>query len=284
MKTSTHYVSIPKHFISRLFTCLACSFLLAMQSAVAATDIFCGIPIGSSGQYILQTDLNCAAPAITVTASNVHIDLNQKTLTGNGGGIGIDVQGPVSNVHINGGTVTGYFIGIELNTSTKSHVNGMILFANSVNMKVVGGSGNRINGNMFDSSTSASLVLDATSDNKVNTNKFKEYQTGIDLFDSSDNIINSNTLNGEATNAFFGITIFSGTGNTIRGNTTLNHSIHGIGVSDLSTLNTIQGNTSMFNGTDMVDENEECDDNKWKANTFDTEQVDGGADTEECLN
>lgn len=72
-----------------------------------------------------------------------------------------------------------------------------------------------------------------------------------------------------ATN-YAGITLASGaTGNIVRGNTVLHHTLDGIVVHFGATENVVQGNTARENMPyDAEDENPNCDANTWKENNF----------------
>src|SRR3989449_6771163 len=110
-----------------LFAGLALSFL-AVQPAAAATDInSCPFVIATPGQYRVANDLvsTLSGACITITASDVHLNLVGHTITGPTNcatpltplSIGIQV-GAVSNVHINNGTVGPMFTdGIRLTRS-----------------------------------------------------------------------------------------------------------------------------------------------------------------------
>ena len=103
------------------------------QPASAATPVSsCGAVLSLPGEYILTNDLNnCPSTAVTITASDVHFNLDGHTIDGigNGSGIAVGAVGltcvATSNVHINNGTVTQFDDGIQLCRATDAHVNNV---------------------------------------------------------------------------------------------------------------------------------------------------------------
>jgi hypothetical protein len=82
--------------------------------AQAATQISsCRYTITAPGTYAVTSDLSCpGGTAITVLASKVALHLNGHTISGNGAGDGIYVQG-AANISIDNGTVHGFFEGVQ---------------------------------------------------------------------------------------------------------------------------------------------------------------------------
>jgi hypothetical protein len=118
-------------------TALAIAALLvlgvgAMSPAAHASGTIsaCGATVSTSGNYTVTANLTTASstPCITITASNVAIDLGSHTITGTGSaaaypGYGIADSGSCSpscqqNIIIANGTITGFYAGIFL-TSTQ---------------------------------------------------------------------------------------------------------------------------------------------------------------------
>src|SRR5438445_8985548 len=87
--------------------------LLAVAPTQAATKISSfGYVITAPGTYQVTQDLSGSGNAITVLASKVSLGLNGHTLSGDGSGDGILVQGQ-ANVSIDSGTVQSFFYGAE---------------------------------------------------------------------------------------------------------------------------------------------------------------------------
>src|SRR5438132_10326503 len=89
--------------------------LLGVAPAHAATQISsCPYTITAPGTYQVTQDLICpGGTAITINASKVALHLNGHTLSGNGTGDGVYVQGQ-SNVSIDNGTVQSFYYVVEL--------------------------------------------------------------------------------------------------------------------------------------------------------------------------
>ena len=83
---------------------------------------------GGSGSYYLTSNLTCTGHGIKIYASNVTVDLNGFTLTGDGDSIdsGIYIYGyntyPVSNIEIRNGTIRNFGNGIHTSTSYTSDI------------------------------------------------------------------------------------------------------------------------------------------------------------------
>src|SRR3989337_376621 len=85
------------------------SIIVYPQPSYAATPVTsCGTNINTPGQYMLTGNLSCSGTAVTISADDVHFNLNGFTIDGDESGIGVDVGSCVatSGVHINNGTIT----------------------------------------------------------------------------------------------------------------------------------------------------------------------------------
>src|SRR5437899_9880835 len=113
----------------------------------------CGQVLSVAGQYYLAGDLGpCSGDGVVITASGVHFTLASHTISGMSSpnscnlqqpqiGVNVNgVSGPVSDVLVNGGTVTGFVDGIDLNFASASRVNAMTLMANCVSGMAIGAS------------------------------------------------------------------------------------------------------------------------------------------------
>jgi parallel beta-helix repeat protein len=178
----------------------------------------CPFTISAPGEYLVTAD--CTVPSagtgITISASNVHLNLGGHTLTQPSGGLGIGiVVTGASNVHINNGTVQGLLGGIVLSGASGNLLNGLTVSNNLIGIEL-DGSGNSITGNSITGSSA-----------------------GILVGSGSGNTIQSNT----ATSNFFGILVVGGTGNTVQGNNTSSNSV-GIVLGQSGSGNLVSGNVS----------------------------------------
>ena len=91
--------------------------------AMAVTDITsCPFTITSSGPYELGNDVTATGDCVTVIVSNVVIDLNGHTVTGDGTGSGIRTTGSPVNVIVRNGKIRNFSVGIDFRASTNDVV------------------------------------------------------------------------------------------------------------------------------------------------------------------
>jgi parallel beta-helix repeat protein len=284
------------------------AIVLAGAPAQAATKISSfGYVITAPGTYQVTQDLSGSGDAITVSASNVDLHLGGHTLSGDGSGVGVHVQGasPVYNVSIDHGTVQnfqrGIFLGFfALNCSVSSvtasgntefgiflsHANGNTVTNNTTNngggISLDASNGNTVTHNTTSGTFIGINVSDNSSGNTVSRNTSTgNGGAGIALLCGpvTQNTVSDNTCNGN------GIGIAVGMGgcddanqNTIRNNT-VNYNFTGILVEQNCTGNTLQGNTAQTNiNSDLEDDNPGCDSNIWANNKFATDLVAGASD------
>lgn len=72
--------------------------------------------------YVLNANLTAAESALTITASNVTLNLNGRTLTGRGTGIGVAAVGGSRVQIVGSGVIQGFTIGVSLLATTLSQV------------------------------------------------------------------------------------------------------------------------------------------------------------------
>ncbi|HEV2828385.1 MAG TPA: NosD domain-containing protein [Pyrinomonadaceae bacterium] len=190
-----------------------------------------------------------AGPPTGVTCGSLIEVPGQYFLIADCTGQGITII--ASNVHLKleGHTMTGLGIlgldGIFAVNVSHVHIQGpgtITNYGNGINfdgvtdshVEQVSSTNNRRNG----------LRLNSTTDTHVNDNVFSmNTQEGVIVVLSSDNHVNNNRAIGNR---------------------------YGIRVGDGSTGNKVNGNTALGNSIDLVDENPNCDNNKWNGNTFTT--------------
>jgi parallel beta-helix repeat protein len=278
----------------------------------------CGQVLSTAGQYHLAGDLGpCSGDGVVITASGVHLTLAGHTISGMSTtnscnlqqpqlGVNVNgVNGPVSDVLVNGGTVTGFVDGIDLNFASTSRVNAMTLMANCVFGMAIGNSdGIEVDTNVVTSSGLDGVGIGNSHDVVVHSNDISgNARAGVDISDfANKNTIQSNILNDNGpNNGGFGVAIFNGNNNTIRdnaanhnhsgillsgntgnvavGNTANGNSSTGISIAAGGTSNVVRKNIARGNGAvDLADGNAGCDSNKWKNNTIASDPVAGVPD------
>ena len=93
--------------------------------------------ITAPGAYEVTQDLTCAGAAITITASDVDLNLGGHTLSGNDQGDGVSVQGQ-ANVSIHDGTVQGFVNGVVFQQTLNSQLSHVTVRQSS-NLGIIGG-------------------------------------------------------------------------------------------------------------------------------------------------
>jgi parallel beta-helix repeat protein len=156
-----------------------------------------------------------------------------------GGFGGLQVQGP--------GTITGYFVGISLNSVNDSRINNVALTHECDDGVLASGSGDRFSNNTASFTSSGGGFQLAGTDNRYQNNTADHNEgAGISIQPSSRN-------------------------NLLQGNVATDNGRDGILLNMSATANTIRANTASGNGHfDLADFNPACDSNDWKANRFGT--------------
>jgi parallel beta-helix repeat protein len=220
-----------------LIVCLLVGILFATAItglAAPAQEISGCAAIGAAGRYKLVADLSGSSTCLTIIANDVELSLNGHTISGPGNEVedwaGILVVG-VSNVNIKGpGVVTNFRRGVDFEGVDYSEVKDVTS-----------------TGNFFGFTVNADFLHDVGNFSEYNTFKANvstlNVQHGFSLDRASNNTLKDNQTNDNGAN---GILVYTGTGNTVKGNTSL-------------------GNFD----TDLKDETTEgCGNNIWKENIF----------------
>lgn len=291
-------------------------------ASAAVTITSCPFVISQPGDYVLGQDITCSGNGILITSSGVHLTLAGFTLTGpnDGTSVGIRVQGtassPLTDVHINGGTVERFSVGIYLIYAVDCHVNGMVSQDNVLGtlsgdgIRLDHSDGNHVNGNTFTRNTGFGVRLLDSNFNDFNTNSVTANiglqrdggffiaaestgnritscdisgngEVGVWIFDvgSTGNTIQGCTINDNdvlQATSMAGIVVVSGN-NTIRGNDVYRNRA-GISITFHATGNLIQSNNSFDNRIrDMQDFNIPNCVNTWKSNAFVVDNESGAA-------
>jgi parallel beta-helix repeat protein len=290
---------------------LAVSLWSGLPAQAATSVSSCPVTITAPGAYVVTKDLTCSGDAITIAASNVDLDLGGHTLSGDGSGDGIHVQGasPVYNVSIHRGTVQrfadGIFLGFfALNCTISSvtasqntdigiflsHANGNTVLGNTISQTGAGNgtgisldasNGNTVTGNTASGNYAGIDVSDNSTGNTVSRNTATANRgQGIRLlFGATQNTIQENTCSGNGTGISVGAFGNDGVNQNTIQNNTVSRNFLGILVEQNCSGNTLQGNTVMPSfDVDVEDDSPGCDSNHWLNNRFVTFRVAGGSD------
>jgi len=217
-------------------------FLLTVSLASAQTRIS-SLPynINNSGQYYLSTSIVSSGGGITVnaSASDVTIDLDGNTITGNGAGYGVLVSG-AKNVEIKNGSIRNFGNGIYADGSQ---------FVRVIDVRAVNNAGMGI---FLDNSVGC-VIRNSSSNNN---------QTGINAWYC---LIEGNTANNNAENGIVagfsqvignitkgnggdGIQI-GGTAGVVKNNSSFDNGQYGLAF--INGQNVVDGNSAFNNGTNM---------------------------------
>lgn len=276
----------------------------------------CGQELDQEGwDYHLAHDVGpCTGHGVIITASHVRFTLAGHTLSGvsspsscdmESPQTGIDMRSPAAEVHVSGGTVTGFVDGISM--SADSRVTGMRVIDNCFWGVVVTGAG-QVDTSVVSGSGNDGILLCDAHDALVTANEvIGSARYGISLScigegsDRNDVVRNILRDNGAPTGDGGGIAVFGGNEHTIVGNAV---SDNGFGIQLLTTTdstvadNTVnrnrdsgivltegahgtiaRANTAFHNGlVDLQDDNPGCGTDAWMENFFLTDLVAGAPD------
>lgn len=289
---------------------LAALVLIAASPAHALIDVnTCGQNLSTpGGQYVLTTDLDCSgtnANGIDITASNVVFHLAGHTIASTDCDVnqnisGIFVQGGLTGVKIDGGTVRGFNDGIVLSSST-SRVYGMTVTNACVFGIVVEGNNSQVDTSHVTLSGFDGIGIEVGSGNHIKFNDISDNtRVGVEISSFSDNNVVENNIinrNGLAAGAQGGVAIFNGSGNVVQnnslnnnfngieiqspGNTVLKNTVNGsvstgIFITSIGSPSIVKLNTALGNAfVDMSDDSPTCQGNLWRKNIFQTDLAGG---------
>jgi hypothetical protein len=261
---------------------------------VAVTS--CETVISNPGSYFLDNDLYCGSDAygVAIIADNVDFDLkthfiynNNQTYVGAGIGTGVPPFQPnngcvaVSGLHIHGGAVAGFSMGIAIcsppgkNVSSNNLVQHVGLVDNITGIAIYGtATNNQIEFNSVSKNSTGIYLGDTTSGNDIGSNGIISEAVGV-VIDSSSNAnnVHGNTITQMTGN---GLSI-KGNNNTIQGNFSIGNGGAGFEAFALSTGNKITGNFAQYNHVDALDDNGFCGINTWSVNFL------GGGGNPACI-
>ena len=176
-----------KMYLSLILLVLSLHFVFAIQIDSCQT-------ISSPGNYELTLDLNYDGKeaCIRIESSDVLLDGNTYSISGNGKNTGIEVDGQ-ENVVLTNLWIQDFNKGIKLIATPNSEVSQSIFHSNNQGLSITTGKQNTIVNNEFHHNEKA-LILDNTEENSIHNNIFNDNSLGIKLSSSHSNKIENNEL------------------------------------------------------------------------------------------
>lgn len=233
---------------------LVVSFLLAAIQPAIAIDIPTNTSVGTWDEtnriYTLTTDVT---EGLEIMEDNLTLDGDGHTVTGAGLGSGVHLSGR-TGVTIQNLTVTGFYDGIRLSSSSKNFVTHNTVKSNrKAGIWLQSGSNNNsVTANTISDHTTKEytpgIYIQHSSENTLTGNNVSDNGRGIWLDGSNNNeLTNNTTSNNERGILLWGNNSYS---NTLTGNSASNNS-NGIWL-DGSSGNILTGNTSSENNDDGI--------------------------------
>jgi nitrous oxidase accessory protein NosD len=256
-------------------------------------------------EYVLTGDLACTTKTsgVRITASGVVFHLADHTISSpfcdlSYTLVGVLLEGDVSDIVVEGGTVTGFNDGILL-SGTRTRARGMTVTGACVFGVVMSGDANVLDTSVVANSGMDGVALGAARGSIVRSNFiFGSKRDGVEISNFSDaNLVDSNIIHDNGENEGYGVVIYNGRDNVIRGNA-VNGNFNGIGIQSLSNAaddNTVRRSRhtgmsiSSYGGgsfvrrnmvfgsalLDMSDDLVDCATNTWSGNIFETDAAGG---------
>jgi hypothetical protein len=107
--------------LAAMLTLVFCALAASTPArATSPTTISACGTISTAGNFVLTKNLSGVGDCLTLTASNINIDLKGHTISGNGTGSGITGNNIV-NIVINDGSIQGFTTGIRLTLSNSTN-------------------------------------------------------------------------------------------------------------------------------------------------------------------
>jgi nitrous oxidase accessory protein NosD len=286
------------------------AFLCTAGSAHAVTLVDpaagCDQELNMAGEeYVLTGDLSCPTKTsgVRITASGVVFHLAGHTISSPFCDLsftlgGIVLEGDVTDIVVEGGTISGFNDGIIF-AGMRNRVRGMTVTGACVFGVVVSGDSHQVDTSVVANNGMDGVAFGAARDSIVKSSHiFGNRRDGVEISNFSDgNLVESNIIHDNGQYEGFGVVIYNGQGNMIRGNA-VNANFNGIGIQSFSNRaddntvsasrhtgisisaigagSTVQQNMVFGSGLlDMTDEVAGCGTNTWSGNTFQTDEAGG---------
>lgn len=281
-----------QHYHHVLAGVVGLAFWGALPGLGQAIPINCGDQVGPGGTYTLEADVTCVSPdpespdpGFTLVGP-VTLNMKGHTLTcGTGTRFGIVMSG---QANVRNGTVVGCEegvlvngaqnviknlevsesgAGIHLEAADDNELRNNTLQGNGLGFWLSDGSDrNLLHNNTATDHSDVGFYLDGGAQNQLKENISTNNRSGFGVTAQTGTQLIKNTAVGNVDNGF---SVSESTDTTLQKNAATGNGLNGIFVLEEATHNFFIKNTAVGNSAiDLVDENPDCDDNLWKANTF----------------
>jgi len=153
-----------------------------------------GFEINQPGRYVVVRNLVCAGTGIRITASHVHVNLADHTITGARADTAIDVS-DASDVHVIGGTIQQFAVGVRLIRVTESSLSGVVVGDNVTDGILLEDSHrNHIKRNFIRGNGALGMHVIRSRNNGLSRNVVAQPQAGVSLEAATENTLTDNTI------------------------------------------------------------------------------------------
>jgi parallel beta-helix repeat protein len=257
-------------FLAVLVTMLG---LAARPSPAAAEHITCGAVLGPGGTFTLDSNVGPCSDDRVITVDSGTLNLNGFTVSGTAVGLtgqhcveligtGATLRGP--------GTVQGCERGVVVLGNGQHVVRDVISESHTNNGFLLQSNDNQLTHNTSRSNTFVGFSVGEDSSNVLKENTATSNGVlGFQIVGASNRLVNNTaTDNGDTGFLIFSDGNLSSDSNRLQDNFAANHDMYGIAVQAGATNNQLRGNVGESNSVhDLVDDNPNCDQNRWRGNT-----------------
>jgi parallel beta-helix repeat protein len=240
--------------------------LVASPLPVVAGHINCGAMLGPGGTFTLDSNVGPCPndPALTVVSATLN--LNGFTVSGNGGNTCIQVNGTRSTLR-GPGSVQSCNRGVVVAGDGRHNVQGVISEFHINNGFLLASNNNRLASSTSRGNTFVGISVGTSQGNVLTENTATDNGVhGFEIVGASHQLGN-NMATDNGANGF----VILGNNNKIQDNVAMSNGENGIEVEEGATGNRLTGNVGESNNSlgsfDLVDNNPNCDQNRWRENT-----------------
>jgi parallel beta-helix repeat protein len=253
---------------------------LGSVAPVHAQDIPCGAVLGPGGRFVLERDLVCgfmgSTPAVTLRDGAI-LDLNGHYVAIAAPSLRCVVLTGAGTQLLNG-AVFGQLENIVLEGKGGHTVRHVTSGAQELAIVVRSDENRLVDVVAHSNGFNSAIVIDGHRNRLTDSQAdcFAAFGGCIEVSGQWNRLIDNVATSTYRSDGFF----ISGHHNVLRGNQANEHDGGGIVVT--GTGNSLTHNTALHNSTDLIDLHEDCDDNRWRQNVFETSRA-GTTENPACM-